>query len=184
MIRCRITVLVGVICATLTACSAPSGKTETTTTATAAGTLAVPSVAEARTAIEAANKRAMAAFMAGDVKGVMANYAESAMVMEPMMPMMNGAAGVEGGMRRMLETMKMDSVNFTTTDVTLAGEMAIETGTYRMRTMMKGAKPTLDVGKYLTVWQHQSDGSWKIIRDINNSDGGPSPAMTAPAKKK
>ena len=26
------------------------------------------------------------------------------------------------------------------------------------------------IGKYLTVWKHQPDGSWKIIRDINNSD--------------
>src|SRR5207245_620651 len=28
----------------------------------------------------------------------------------------------------------------------------------------------VDNGKYLTVWGRQADGSWKIIRDINNSD--------------
>ena len=181
----RITLVSGMVLATLAACSAPSDKAETTT-AMAAGTLAMPSVTEARTAIEAANTRAMAALMAGDVKGVMANYAASAMVMQQGMPMMNGAAGIEDGMKGMLGTMKMDSASFATTDVTLAGEMAIETGTYRMRTTMKGAKPTIDVGKYLTVWQHQADGSWKIIRDINNSDGMPMrmPAMSAPAKKK
>jgi len=27
-----------------------------------------------------------------------------------------------------------------------------------------------DNGKYITIYQHQSDGSWKIARDIWNSD--------------
>jgi len=35
----------------------------------------------------------------------------------------------------------------------------------------KGGKLTHDKGKYLTVWKKQADGSWKIYRDINNSDG-------------
>jgi ketosteroid isomerase-like protein len=30
-----------------------------------------------------------------------------------------------------------------------------------------------DSGKYLTVWQKQADGGWKIIRDINNTDIAP-----------
>ena len=38
--------------------------------------------------------------------------------------------------------------------------------------MDPGAKeqPVKDKGKYLTVWKHQPDGTWKIVRDINNSD--------------
>jgi len=32
-----------------------------------------------------------------------------------------------------------------------------------------------DKGKYLTVWQRQGDGSWKVVRDINNADTQPAP---------
>lgn len=35
---------------------------------------------------------------------------------------------------------------------------------------MSGGKATLDKGKFLTVWKKQADGSWKIIRDMYNSD--------------
>jgi ketosteroid isomerase-like protein len=48
-------------------------------------------------------------------------------------------------------------------------------GTDEVRRAQMAMKPTAgpvmkDTGKYLTVWKHQADGSWKIIRDIDNSD--------------
>ncbi|MEA3247355.1 MAG: DUF4440 domain-containing protein, partial [Gemmatimonadota bacterium] len=59
----------------------------------------------------------------------------------------------------------------TTTDVTVAGDYAIETGTFEWTlTPKKGGKAMTDKGKYLTTWHKQADGSWKITRDINNSD--------------
>lgn len=35
----------------------------------------------------------------------------------------------------------------------------------------KASKPVHEIGKYLTVWKKQPDGSYRIIRDIFNSDG-------------
>jgi len=34
----------------------------------------------------------------------------------------------------------------------------------------KGAKAMHGVGKYIVVWKKQADGSYKILRDIANSD--------------
>jgi ketosteroid isomerase-like protein len=52
----------------------------------------------------------------------------------------------------------------------IAGDLAIETGSFQMA-MKPTAGPVMkDTGKYLTMWKHQADGSWKIIRDIDNSD--------------
>ena len=48
----------------------------------------------------------------------------------------------------------------------------IERGTYQWTLHPKsgtGADVT-DNGKYVTVWELQDDGSWKISRDISNSD--------------
>ena len=158
------------------ACSGPAGNPDTTTTGAAAGTLAEPTVAEVRAAIEAGNQRAAAGMVAGDLAASITNYADDAVVMMPGMPMMTGRPAIEAGMKGMMDMMKVDAASFTTTDVMVSGDMAIETGTYDMTTTMKGAKPVSDKGKYMTLWKRQSDGSWKAIRDINNSDGPPPPA--------
>jgi ketosteroid isomerase-like protein len=39
-----------------------------------------------------------------------------------------------------------------------------------MTMLPKGGKAMNDVGKYVAVWKKQPDGSWKMIRDIYNSD--------------
>jgi uncharacterized protein (TIGR02246 family) len=52
-----------------------------------------------------------------------------------------------------------------------SGDMVYTQGTYTM-TMSdpKTKKPLTDKGKYLTVFTKQSDGSWKAVADIFNSD--------------
>ena len=158
--------------ALLIACSAPSNK-EAPTIGAAAGTLAEPNVAEIRSAIEAANTKSMAGMLSGDMAAALGSYSESSIMMMPGMPMMNGRAAIETGMKGMMDMMKVNAASFNTQDVMVSGDMAVETGTFSMTTTMKGGKPMTDNGKYLTVWKHQPDGSWKAIRDINNSDGAP-----------
>ena len=57
-----------------------------------------------------------------------------------------------------------------TSDVMLAGDLAIETGTAAMTTKMKDGPEEKNQLKYLTVWKRQADGGWKIIRDIDSPD--------------
>jgi len=160
------------------ACSPPSDSAESTPGATgsAAGTLAEPTLTEARAAIDATNQKAVAAMLAGDAVTASAHYADDAVVMMPGMTRMNGHAEIEAGFKGMMESMKVNAAQFTTNDVTLGGDLAVETGTFSMTTTMKNAKPTTEQGEYLTVWKRQTDGSWKIIRDINNADPVATPA--------
>lgn len=158
--------------ATLVACTAPSEKSDTTPAATgmAAGTLAEPNVAEIRTTIEAANQKMMSAMLAGDLAGSLANYTDSAVVMMPGMPAMRGRMAYESGFKGMLGAMKVTAGTFHTDDIIASGDLVVETGTFQMTTVPKGGKAMEEKGKYIAVWKKQMDGSWKIVRDINNSD--------------
>jgi uncharacterized protein (TIGR02246 family) len=126
-----------------------------------------------RQAIEAANAKAMDAINRGDTATALANYAEDAVVMQPGMAMMNGRAAISQGFAGLMAQFTPSNMKFTTSDVVVSGDLAVETGQYEMTLTPKGGKPMNDKGKYLTIWRRQADGSWKIIRDINNSDAAP-----------
>jgi ketosteroid isomerase-like protein len=48
--------------------------------------------------------------------------------------------------------------------------MAYEVGTYEMTVNDPQATPTTVLGKYVVVWQKQSDKQWKVVADIFNPD--------------
>lgn len=56
-------------------------------------------------------------------------------------------------------------------EVLFAGELAIARGMYTVTLVPRdGSEPILVDGKYTTTFQRQPDGSWKIYRDIFNSN--------------
>jgi ketosteroid isomerase-like protein len=138
-----------------------------------------PDPAAVRSAIESTNAKAVAAILAGDVTTATAHYADDAVVMMPNAPKATGRADIAGVFAGLLAEMSVKAATFTTSEVLVEGNMAVETGVYNMTMQLKkGGAEIKDTGKYLTVWKKQPDGSWKIIRDINNSDL----PLTPPAK--
>ncbi len=127
-------------------------------------------VAAVRAAIDAANAEVVAALNAADVPKLLSNYTDDAILMLPNAPAMRGHAEMEAGAKAMMETATFSNVSVTTEDVMLAGDMAIETGSNEMTLTPKGGKPMVDKGKYITIWKRQADGSWKIVRDVSNSN--------------
>ena len=168
-----------VLMGTLTLACAPREGTPRADSPAAATSSMAMDPAVVRQSIEAANGKAMDAFKAGDAVGMAANYADDALVMMPNAPAWKGRAAVEKEMGGMIAGMDFKDPTFTTLDVSVAGDLAIETGTYKWMMGPKGGKLVADSGKYLTVWKKQADGSWKITRDINNSDV----PVAAPVKK-
>jgi uncharacterized protein (TIGR02246 family) len=63
------------------------------------------------------------------------------------------------------------ALTFTTSFVEVArsGDIGYEYGTAEFTTANKKGKPTVEKGKYATVWKKQADGSWKAVVDIDNS---------------
>jgi ketosteroid isomerase-like protein len=57
-------------------------------------------------------------------------------------------------------------------EVSNSGDLGYSTGTY---TATFGE--ATDKGKYVTIWRKQSDGAWKVVEDMFNSD---TPMLPAP----
>jgi ketosteroid isomerase-like protein len=69
-----------------------------------------------------------------------------------------------------LDQFKFD-MGITNEEVRVAGDWAFARGTYKASLIPKqGGAPVPINGKYMTILARQGDGSWKIHRDIFNSN--------------
>lgn len=57
-----------------------------------------------------------------------------------------------------------------TVDIAEKADLGITSGTFELRFADGAGKVMQDTGKYVTVWRKQSDGKWKVTKDIFNSD--------------
>jgi uncharacterized protein (TIGR02246 family) len=164
--------VVAPLCAAVTllvAACAPKG--ETAVKDSAAGAVApVVDAAAVRQAIDQGNAKVAEALVKGDSAAIMSMYDNDAVAMMTGQPAWRGQAEITKQGSAFLQAVKLSDVKFNTTSVDLGGDYAIETGTYEMTATPTGGKPTPDKGKYVVVWKKQADGSWKVYRDISNSD--------------
>ena len=99
-----------------------------------------------------------------------AENSADAMVLFPNFPLARGHSGINQLNAGLFATFTVTDASFKTIDLILAGDYAIETGTYEVTMGPKTGSPIADVGKFVAAWQKQSDGSWKMVRDVSNSD--------------
>ena len=145
------------------------------TTAPATATLAGAPASDAgavRRSIEAVNTRFSDALAKGDTATLAGLYADSAIVMFSNAPAAHGHGAIAKAFGGFIAAVKPSGIKLEPRDVIVSGDYAIETGAYDLTlpAAKAGAKPTHDIGKYVVVWQKQTDGSYKLLRDIANSD--------------
>jgi uncharacterized protein (TIGR02246 family) len=154
------------------AACAPKGETAVKDSAATAAP-PVMDAAAVRQAIEQSNAKFVDAIKRGDTTAMAADYADDAVMMMGGMPALRGRSEITKAVTGMSQSMKGGDLKLTTSQVDLGGDYAIETGTYEMTATPPGGKPTTEKGKYVVVWKKQPDGSWKIYRDIANTDAPP-----------
>jgi ketosteroid isomerase-like protein len=60
-------------------------------------------------------------------------------------------------------------------DVSASGDLGYTYGTYEFRSIDKDGKPSVEYGKYTSIWKLQKDGSWKVVLDMGNASPAPKP---------
>ncbi|MGH7802730.1 MAG: YybH family protein [Candidatus Binatia bacterium] len=145
--------------------------------------LAADDVDEARKAIDTGNALLMKAIDARDEKAISALYTSDAVVLPPDAEMIVGSkTGIEALWKESF-AQGMKSFKLETVNVERSGDVAVETGRFTGKVAPEGKPEMTIAGKYLVVWKKDKDGTWKLHRDIWNSDPAPAaPETTASAR--
>ena len=128
--------------------------------------------AAVRQAIEQVNADFAVGLKGGDPARLAAHYDAEALAMPPGQPAARGTAEIQKMFTDMFAAITISDFSLNIDDLVVKEDMAIETGTMTMTMQPKqpGAPVMTDKSKYVVVWKKQADGSWKLWRDIFNSD--------------
>jgi ketosteroid isomerase-like protein len=121
--------------------------------------------AAARAGIEATNQRLAQAVAAADVEGVRAVYTADAKVLPPNAPEVSGVDAIADWFSG-LSSAGIDGLELEIAEVAAHGRTAHEVGRFTLR----AGGQVIDEGKYIVIWQRGDDGTWRLHRDIFNSD--------------
>ena len=142
-------------------------------------------LSQLRMNFEKMNEKFGKALLDGDYNTIASFYTDDAVSLPSYAPMWRGKDAILEGNKKDLESIKYHSFKGKTTDVFGSGDIIYEIGTYEISfTLPTMANEMNDHGKYLNVWQKQSDGSWKLKADTWNSDVNPMSMNQAGAKSK
>lgn len=129
-----------------------------------------PSQAEVESAVAELREAYIKAQNAGDTEGLVALFADDAVLMPVNAPAASGKNAIRSWMQSQHDQFSF-ALAVTQAELELAGHWAFTRGTYTMKITPKAGGPTIeDSGKYLNIVAHQPDGSWKLARHIWNSD--------------
>jgi len=117
----------------------------------------------AKSFIDSINQKFTEQVMSGDSVALASHYWPDGEILLSNSESIKGkdAVPVWGEMIRM----GVKHFTFQTTDITLGGDLLVETGTYEMKT---ADQKLVDRGKYVVIWKYKN-GEWKLFRDIGNS---------------
>ena len=142
--------------------------------------------AAVRKAVAAADSQFSVAFGTGDAKTAASFYTDDAVSRPPNSEPESGKAAIEQGFTGMFKQVgKVSDFKLELKDLDIFADHAVEIGSYSFNFTPPGAKAAMkDHGSYLNYWKKQSDGSWKIYRDIVvSSEPIPGQGPPPPTKK-
>ncbi len=117
---------------------------------------------------------------AKDAEGTVSCYADDAVLMAPNVPIVTGKDAIRGFWKNMVARPGLAVAwKATKAEVARSGDLAYLIGTYELSVNDSSGKPVANQGKYSQVWKKQTDGNWKVVADMFNSD----PPLPTPSRK-
>jgi ketosteroid isomerase-like protein len=115
----------------------------------------------------------MRATAAKGSQGYMSYYADAAVEVPNGEAIIQGKINIAKGMGFLDD--KNNSLIWTPVgaDISNSGDLGYTYGTYEFHSKGKDGKPTIEYGKYTSIWKKQADGNWKVALDMGNA--GPEP---------
>jgi uncharacterized protein (TIGR02246 family) len=113
----------------------------------------------------------VSAWKAADADRMTGLYTADASVLYPNQPAVAGHDAILAYFKSFFAEFGQQDFELTSAEIEVADPWAFDRGTYRWRAVPRaGGDPIEDHGKYLVILQRQADGSWKVARDMDNSD--------------
>jgi ketosteroid isomerase-like protein len=130
---------------------------------------------ELKARIEKINKEMQQAMVSGNTTAALSYYASDAVSLPNYGKMATGIEAIQKSNEGMMSGgSKILSFETTIISVNTCNKFVSEIGTYQMSMSIPGMPdPMKDAGKYVTIWEQQSDGSLKIKVEIWNTDNYP-----------
>ena len=109
----------------------------------------------------------------GDIDRWISLWTDNGVQMPPDSPPVIGKEQIRASNKGVLDQFTFN-MGITNEEVRVAGDWAFARGTYTATlTPKEGGEAIFIDGKYMTILERQPDGSWKIHRDIFNSNVPP-----------
>jgi len=104
-------------------------------------------------------------------QGYMSYYAEDSVELPNGAPAIQGKANIAKSMGFLDD--KTNHLSWTPVGADISGDLGYTYGTYEFRSKDKDGKPTVEYGKYTSIWKLQQDGTWKVVLDMGNATAQP-----------
>ena len=125
--------------------------------------------------IQQADAEYMKAYQARDEMRYASFYAEDGSWYLTGHPKATGREAIQKLAPVLWKTETSSSWTTTKLEVSEAADLAYQTGTWEATEKDQKGQSTKTIGKFVTVWAKQRDGSWKVQEDCSNPDGPPMP---------
>ena len=128
------------------------------------------SLAADEAAIAAFNERYLKAINDGDIATLSSLTTEDHIMLAPGRPPIVGKQANDAANSRAFQQFKIDEA-WLPLETVVAGDWAYQRGTFTVAATPKaGGDARTTRGNFLRIYRRQSDGSWRMIRDMFNAD--------------